>query len=103
MVIDVTEQQASLGLVDDQPDVAADANRPEVLVFGLFEFVKTHPGIRRIELQVERGRLDGLLLFASQSYETVGKGVCDTEFHSTGSRVSLQGQTTGGTRVWPGS
>ena len=76
-----TEQQTPIGLVDDQPDVAADANRPEVLVFGLFEFVKAHPGVRWIELQVERSRLDGLLLITSQPRETVGKSVCDTEFH----------------------
>ena len=68
--------------MDDEPDVVTHTNRPEVFVFGLFELVQTHPGVRRIELQVERGRLDDFLLITSQPCQAIGKGVGDAEFHS---------------------
>ena len=67
VVIDVAEQKAALSLVDDQSNVAADANRPEVFILGLVEPVKAHSGVGRIELQVEGSRLDGLLLLAGKA------------------------------------
>ena len=82
VVIDVAEQKAGGRLVNDQPDVAAHPHRPEVLVLCLVELVEAHAGIGRVELQVERRRLDGLLLVAGQSGEAVGEGVGDAEFHS---------------------
>ena len=81
VMIDVAEQQAASRLVDDQPDVAADPHRPEVLVLRLVELVEAHAGIGRVELQVEGRRLDGLLLVAGQAGEAVGEGVGDAEFH----------------------
>ena len=35
VVIDIAEQKAALSLVNDQSNVAADANRPEVLSLDL--------------------------------------------------------------------
>ena len=81
VVIDVAEQEARLAPVNDQPDVAADPHRPEVLVLRLVELVEAHAGIGRVELQVEGRRLDGLLLVAGQAGEAVGEGVGDAEFH----------------------
>ena len=81
VVIDVAEQQAALALVHDHPDVAVDPYRPEVLVLRLVQLVETHSRIGRVELQVEGGRLDGLLLVAGESGEAVGEGVGDQEVH----------------------
>ena len=78
VVIDVAEQQARLAPVNDQPDVAAHPHRPEILVLRLVELVEAHAGIGRIELQVERRRLDGLAL-ARQPGEAVGEGVGDAK------------------------
>ena len=50
VVIDVAEQKAALSLVDDQPDIAANTNGPEVLILRLVELVKTHSGVGRVEL-----------------------------------------------------
>ena len=82
VMTDVAEQQARIALVNDQPDVAVNPHRPEVLVLRLVELVEAHSGIGGIELQVERRRLDGLLLVAGQSSEAVGEGVGDAEFHA---------------------
>ena len=70
----------------DQPDVAADPHRPEVLVLAPCRAYGTHAGIGRVELQVERRRLDGFLLVAGQSGEAVGEGVGDAEFHQAASQ-----------------
>ena len=67
--------------MNDQPDVAVHPHRPEVLVLRLVELVEAHAGIGRVELQVERRRLDGLLLVAGQSGEAVGESVGDAKFH----------------------
>ena len=87
MVADVAEQQARLGPVDDQPDVAADPHRPEVLVLRLVELVELQPGLRRVDLQVEGRRLDGLLLVAGQAGEAVGEGVGDEEVQSASGQM----------------
>jgi hypothetical protein len=68
--------------VNDQPDVAIHPHRPELFVLRLVQLMETHAGIGRIELQVERRRLDGLLLLASEPGEAVGEGVGDPKFHS---------------------
>ena len=62
-------------------DVAVDAHRPEVRVLGPVEAVETHARRRGAELQIERGRLDRLLLGAGEPGEAVGKGVGDAEIH----------------------
>ena len=81
VMIDIAEQQAAVGLVDDQPDVAVDADGPEPLVPRLVELVESHPGIGRIDLQIERGGLHGFLLVAGEASEAVGEGVGDAEIH----------------------
>lgn len=40
-----------------------------------------HPVVRRIELQIEGGGLDRLLLSADRPREAVGEGVDDAEVH----------------------
>lgn len=67
--------------MNDQADIAADAHRPEVAVLGLIEFMKLHPRIRRVDLQVKCRRLDGLLLVARQAGEAIGERVGDAEVH----------------------
>jgi len=80
-VIDVAEQKAALSLVDNQSNVAADANGPEVFILGLVEFVEAHPRVGGVELQVKSRRLNSFLLLASQTRETISEGVSNTEVH----------------------
>ena len=61
VVIYVAQEKALARLVDDKPQIAIDAHRPEVVVFGRTDGMKLHARPRRIHLQVERGRLDRLL------------------------------------------
>ena len=89
VMIDIAEQHAARRLVDDQADIAADAHGPEVLVLGAVELVKAHAGAGRIELKVEGGGLDRLLLVAAEAGEAVGKGISDTEVHNTGSYLYI--------------
>ena len=63
----VAQQQAGVVAVDDEPDVAGDTNGPEVLVLCLVQLVKAHTRMCRVQLQVERGHLCGLLLVAGQA------------------------------------
>jgi len=81
VMVDVAQQQAARGSVDDQANVAADAHRPEIPVLRLIEFVKAETRIGRIELEVERGGLNGLLLVACETGEAVREGVRDAELH----------------------
>ena len=55
--------------------------RTLVLILCLVKFVQAHAGIGRIELQVERRRLDSLLLIAGQASKAVGKGISNEEVH----------------------
>ena len=75
VMIDVAEQEAVGGFVHDQPNVAIDADRPEVLILRRVELVEAHPRAGRVQLQVESGRLDGLLLVAGESSETARERV----------------------------
>ena len=81
MVIDVAEQEALRRAVHDKPQVEVDPHGPEVLVLRLVELVEAHAGGRGIHLQIERGRLDRLLLVAGQPCEAVGEGIGDSEIH----------------------
>ena len=54
VMIDVAEEEAGSGPVDDQPDVATDPNGPEVLVLRPVDLVQLQPRMRRVHLQVER-------------------------------------------------
>jgi hypothetical protein len=80
-MVHVAEQQAVRRPVHDQPKVAADPHRPEPPVLRLSELVEAHPGAGRIELQVEDGGLDGLLLIAGEARQAVGERVGDAELH----------------------
>jgi len=44
--------------------------------------METHAGIGRIELQVKRRCLDGLLFLARQSGEAVGERIGDAKLHN---------------------
>ncbi len=81
VVVDVAEQEIGIALVNDQPDVAAHPHRPEVLVLHLVDLVEAHAGIGRVELQIERRRLDGFLLVAGQAGKAVGEGIGDAKVH----------------------
>ena len=87
VVVHVAQKQARVRPVDDETDVAADPDRPEVLVLRLVKLVKLHPRIRRIHLEVECRRLDGLLFVASEATERVSEGVGDTEVQNVDARV----------------
>ena len=43
--------------------------------------MKLHPGVHRVELEVEGGGLGGLLLVTAQAGEAVGEGVRDEKVH----------------------
>jgi hypothetical protein len=86
VVIDVAQEQAAGGLVDDQPDVSVHPDGPEVLVLRPVQLVELHPRAGRVELEVEGGRLDRLLLLTGQPGEAVRERVSDEEVHR---RVSI--------------
>ena len=88
VMIDVAEQEAGSGPVDDEPDVATDPRGPEVLVLRPVDLVQLQARMRRVHLQVERRGLDRLLLVAGQPDEAVGEGVGDTELHHYGVSAS---------------
>ena len=67
VVADIGEEEARLGLVDDDADVAADPHRPEMRVAGAVDAVEVQPGCRRVHLQIERRGLGRLLLLRSAS------------------------------------
>src|SRR5688572_28163503 len=81
VMIDVAEEEAGVGLVDDEPDVGAYPDRPETLVLRLVQFVEAEAGRRRIHLQVERGGFYGLLLIACQASKALRECVGDKECH----------------------
>ena len=82
VVIDVTEQEASLTPVDDQSQIAPDTHGPEVLVSRFVQPMEAQTRVRRIDLQVEGGRLDRFLFVARQPGKAVGEGVCDSQVHA---------------------
>jgi hypothetical protein len=53
--------------MDNQSNVAVDPHGPEILVFRLIKFVKTHSGIGGVDLQIKGRRLDRLLLVTGQT------------------------------------
>lgn len=89
MVTDIAEKETVVGFVDDDSQIAADPYRPEVLISSLVELMEIHTRIGRIQLQVKCRGLDGLLLFASQFGEAIGKCVGDTEIHISSLRQRL--------------
>lgn len=83
-MVDVTQQQAGGGLVDDEADVEIDAHGPEVRVLRAQEPVELQSRTLRVQLQVKGRRFDGLLLVTGQLREAGGEGVGDQEAHSAG-------------------
>ena len=80
-MIDVAEQEAVLGAVDDDADVRADSHGPEVFITGAVEPVELQSRARGIHLHVKGGRLDRFLFVTVQSSKTIGEGVGNAEFH----------------------
>ena len=64
VVVDVAQHEAVLRLVDNDPDVSADPDRPEVSVTRTFYFVKLQARTEWVHLKIEGCSLDGLLLVA---------------------------------------
>src|SRR5688572_3925060 len=90
VMTDIAEKDASGRPVDDKTDIAADAHRPEILILGAVELVKTQTGGRRIYLEIEGGRLDRLLLVAGQPCQAVGEGIGDQKIHGPASTSSTK-------------
>ncbi len=63
----------------DEANVPADARGPEVFVFGFVEFVELRSGVGGVELEVEGGGFDELLLVVGEPGEAGGEGVGDAE------------------------
>jgi hypothetical protein len=81
VMANVAKQQAHFAAMNDQPDVAVNPHRPEILVLRFIELVEAHARIGRVKLQVERRRLHSLLLIASQTGEAVSEGVGNSKLH----------------------
>ena len=81
VMIDIAEEQARLGLVDDQAQIEADARRPEVTVLRLIDAVHLGAGLGGVDLEIEGGGFNGFLLFGCEAGEAVGEGVGDSELH----------------------
>jgi hypothetical protein len=64
-----------------QYDIAIDADRPEIGVSRPIEPVEGHSRRTGSDLQIERGRLDRLLLGPIQPSETRREGIGNAEFH----------------------
>ena len=63
---DIAEEEIGRRLVHDHAHAAIHPNRPESLIPGPVDPMELHSRLRRIELQIERRRLRGLLLLAVQ-------------------------------------
>ena len=93
VVPDITEQQARGCPVDDQANIFADANRPEIRVARPVEPMKAQTRARQVQLKIKRRRLDRLLLRAVQPGEAGGEGIGDAEFHVAPSLTQNLGDT----------
>jgi len=82
MVADIGEQEARLGLVNDDADVAARPHRPEMRVARTLNAVELQTRGRRVHLQIERGCLGRLLLRSGQAREGGGEGGRDPELQA---------------------
>jgi hypothetical protein len=83
-MVDVAEQKARIGAVHDEPQIEADAGRPEVAVLRFIDAVELKAGLRGVHLEIERGGLDGFLFVAGEAREAVGESVGDAEFDKRG-------------------
>src|SRR3989304_4287354 len=95
VVIHIAKEETFAGLMDNYPEVTTDPHRPEVFVFCIVELVELHARIGRVQLQVKGRSLHGLLFFAGQFGEAVGKCISYTELHrATYPDASLASCTT---------
>jgi hypothetical protein len=78
---DVTQQNAGVGPVDDEPNVLIDPHRPEIAVPCFVEPVELQSWIRWIHLEIKRSGFNGTLLVVCQPSEAVGKRIGYPEFH----------------------
>jgi hypothetical protein len=68
--------------MDNDPEIGVDAHRPEVRVLRAVELVERHAGRGRTDLQVECGRLGGLLLLRRKARKAISESVGDQEVHN---------------------
>ncbi len=81
VMVDVTEHQAALCTMEDQPDVTAGAGRPEVLVLDVVEPVALQAWVGGIDLQLEGGELGSFLLFSVELVQAGLEAVGEEERH----------------------
>lgn len=79
VVSPIAKQQAGIGSMHDQPDVAIHSNRPESAILRLIELVELQTRLSRVQLEVEGRRLYGFLLIAREFGQAAGKRVCDAD------------------------
>ena len=82
MVPNIGQQERGVGLVHDDADVIAGADRPEVLIARTINAVELQPRRGRVELQIEGGGLRYLLLVSGEPAQSGGEAVGDTEFEA---------------------
>jgi hypothetical protein len=73
VVIDVSEEEARLGLVDDDADTGIGADRPEMRVARGLDAVEAQARSDGIDLQVDGRGLGGLLRLPIQPGERRGR------------------------------
>ena len=81
VMVDVTEHQAALCTMEDQPDVTAGVGRPEVFVLDVVEAVALQAWVGGIDLQLEGGELGGFLLIAIEFLKAGLEAVGEEERH----------------------
>ena len=81
MMIRIAKKQAFVSLVNNNPQIFANPNRPKVFVFGLIKPMKLHTRTLRVHLQIKGRGLHGLLLLAGEFGEAIGEGIGNKEIH----------------------
>ena len=76
-----TQEQIGLRLVNNDPKIPADPDRPKSLVLRPIQLMKTHPRTGGIELKVKSRVFRRLLLVAGEFGEAVVGGAGDAEGH----------------------
>lgn len=75
--------------MDDQTNVAAHPNRPEIFITRLVQLVEAHARIGWVHLQIKGGGLDGFLLLAGKFGETICEGIGDAEVQGDDYRLNV--------------
>src|SRR5579863_5676 len=81
VMTDIAQQQTGIGAVHDQPHIARHPNRPKPPILRLVEPVELQTRMRRVHLEIERRRLNSLLLIARESGEAIRERVGNPELH----------------------